>query len=78
MEHDDNLGRMLDYEQGAALERLDREHPTAGGEPECPACSTRMARHVEQHLAPRSDASPFRVRLICPSPECACWTIYNW
>ena len=69
---------MLDPEQAAALERRDREHPTTGGEPECPACSTRMVRHVEKPAAPREDESPFRVRLICPAEDCGCWTIYNW
>ena len=78
VQHDDNVGGMLDYEQAAALEKLDREHPTAGGEPECPACSTRMVRHVERHKAPRSDNSSFRVRLVCPSPECGRWAVYNW
>ncbi|MEE9471933.1 MAG: hypothetical protein V3W32_09495 [Gemmatimonadota bacterium] len=78
LEHDDNLGRMLDPEQAAELERLDREHPTAGGEPECPVCSTRMVRHVEKHVAPRSGGSPFRIRLVCPSEECGRWTTYNW
>ena len=76
--HDDNLGGMLDHEQAAALEKLDRDHPTAGGEPECPVCSNRMVRHVERHKAPRSDESAFRVRLVCPSPECGRWTVYNW
>ena len=37
-----------------------------------------MVRCVEQHRAPRSDDSPFRVRLTCPATDCGAWTSYNW
>jgi len=71
-------GPLLDFERGEALEALDRRHAGPGGEPPCPACQTQMLRAVEQHRGPKSDESPFRVRLVCPSAECGAWTTYNW
>jgi hypothetical protein len=41
-------------------------------------CEAPMARMVERHPAPRTDESPFRVRLVCTSTECRRWTIYDW
>ncbi len=76
--NDDNLGPLLDPEQSSGLEALDREHPGPGGEPNCPACESPMARMVERHPAPRTDESPFRVRLVCTSAECRRWTVYDW
>lgn len=73
-----NLGPLLDPEKGDALETRDREHSGPGGEPDCPLCGDTMLRLVEEHRAPRSDDSPFRVRLICTSPECGAWTVYDW
>lgn len=73
-----NLGPLLDSEQGEALEKHDREHAGPGGEPTCPLCGTTMVRLVEEHRAPRADESPFRVRLVCGSDECRCWTVYDW
>ena len=73
-----NIGPLLDPEKGETLEARDREHSGPGGEPACPLCETVMARLVEEHRAPRSDPSPFRVRLICTSAECGAWTAYNW
>ncbi len=75
---EDNLGPLLDHEQGEALERHDRKHSGPGGEPDCPRCGAKMVRKVEEHRAPRSDESPFRVRLLCPKRECGCWTHYDW
>lgn len=75
---DHNLGPLLDPGQGDTLETRDREHPGPGGEPDCPACGSRMVRMVEQHVAPRSDDSPFRVRLVCSGTECRTWTVYDW
>lgn len=75
---DENPGPLLDAEAGDALETHDREHSGPGGEPSCPLCSTGMVRLVEEHRAPRTDDSPFRVRLICPSPDCGAWTVYDW
>ena len=72
------LGLLLDFEAGGTLEQQDRKNTGPGGEPDCPRCETRMVRRVEQHRAPRSDDSPFRVRLVCPSAECGAWTSYNW
>ncbi|MDE2877676.1 hypothetical protein [Candidatus Palauibacter soopunensis] len=71
-------GPLLDFEAGQTLERRDRKHAGPGGEPDCPRCETRMVRCVEQHRAPRSDDSPFRVRLACPATDCGAWTSYNW
>jgi hypothetical protein len=76
--NEDNLGPLLDSEQSETLEQHDRKHPGPGGEPECPRCGTKMVRRVETHPAPRSDESPFRVRLVCGSQECLCWTVYDW
>jgi hypothetical protein len=73
-----NLGLLLDAEQSDALEEYDRKHPGPGGEPDCPRCGVKMVRRVEMHPAPRSDESPFRVRLVCPGQECRCWTVYDW
>lgn len=75
---DDNLGPLLGPEQATRLEEEDRAHPAPGGEPDCPACGASMARMVERHPAPRSDASPFRVRLVCSSSDCRRWTVYDW
>jgi hypothetical protein len=75
---EENIGRLLDSEKGEALETRDREHSGPGGEPVCPLCETGMTRLVEEHRAPRGDASPFRVRLICSSAECGAWTVYAW
>lgn len=74
----DNFGPMLDPEQARTLEKADRQDPIPGGEPECPACGAGMVRSVEKHPAPRSDDSPFRVRLVCGSDECGRWTVYDW
>ena len=63
--------------QASELERLDRAKPFPGGEPACPACGTKLVRHVEAHPYPRDD-SPFRVRLACPNAECLRWTLYDW
>ncbi len=71
-------GPLLDFERGEELEAYDRKHAGPGGEPPCPACQTQMLRAVEKHRAPRSDESPFRVRLTCPSADCGVWTGYNW
>ena len=71
-------GPLLDPEEAEALEAHDRAHSGPGGEPECPRCGTKMVRKVEAHRAPRADDSPFRVRVVCPSPACGVWTVYNW
>ncbi|MDH3733124.1 MAG: hypothetical protein OEU54_06295 [Gemmatimonadota bacterium] len=76
--NEENIGPLLDPEQSDALESHDREHSGPGGEPSCPRCDSPMARLVEEHRAPRSDDSPFRVRLICTSAECGAWTVYRW
>jgi hypothetical protein len=76
--YDDNLGPLLDSEQSGALEGHDRKHSGPGGEPDCPRCGAKMVRMVETHPAPRSDESPFRVRLVCGGAECRCWTVYDW
>lgn len=78
MTSDDNLGPLLDPLQAGDLERQDREHPIPGGEPECPACGAEMVRSVEARPAPRSDDSPFRVRLVCGNEDCRRWTVYDW
>ncbi len=75
---DENVGPLLDSEQSEALEAHDRAHAGPGGEPQCPRCEGPMTRMVEEHPAPRGDDSPFRVRLVCNSPECLAWTVYNW
>lgn len=75
---EDNLGPLLDVEQATKLEADDRQHPAPGGQPDCPACGAPMVRMVERHPAPRSDPSPFRVRLVCSSDDCRRWTIYDW
>lgn len=72
------LGPLLDPEQSEALEKHDREHSGPGGEPACPRCDGVMVRLVETHRGPRSDDSPFRVRLVCPSEDCGAWTVYDW
>jgi hypothetical protein len=79
-ERDDASGaepQLYDAAQAAELERLDRAKPYPGGEPACPACGTKLVRHVEAHPYPRED-SPFRVRLACPNPACRRWTLYAW
>lgn len=78
MARDDNLGRLLSPEQAHGVEEADRENPIPGGEPSCPACGAAMIRRVERHPAPRSDASPFRVRLVCSDEACRRWTVYDW
>ena len=75
---EENIGPLLDAEQGDALEARDREHSGPGGEPTCPRCESPMVRMVEEHRAPRGDDSPFRVRLVCTGSECGAWTVYNW
>ena len=72
------VGPLLGFEEGQTLERYDRKHPGQGGDPRCPRCSATMVRSVELHRAPRSDNSPFRIRLVCSSTECKAWTVYNW
>lgn len=72
------VGPLLGFEEGQALKRRDRKHPGQGGDPKCPRCSATMVRSVELHRAPRSDNSPFRIRLVCPSADCQAWTVYNW
>ncbi|MGH7539837.1 MAG: hypothetical protein ACRELC_02440 [Gemmatimonadota bacterium] len=78
MIEDDRTGPLLDRAKSDALESRDRNHAGPGGEPECPLCGTKMVRRVEAHRAPRSDESPFRVRLLCISEECGAWTVYDW
>lgn len=78
MARDDNLGRLLAPEQADRVEAADRENPIPGGEPSCPACGADMIRRVERHPAPRSDDSPFRVRLVCSDEACRRWTVYDW
>lgn len=78
MTFDDNLGPLLDVEQAGKLEARDRAKPGPGGEPDCPACGGPMVRMVERHPAPRSDDSPFRVRLVCAAEDCRRWTVYDW
>lgn len=75
---DDNLGPLLDPEQARELEEADRERPIPGGEPSCPACGSGMLRSVEKPRAPKSDGSPFRVRLVCTDESCRRWTVYDW
>ena len=67
---DDESGPLLHFEEGEALENHDRKHAGPGGEPDCPRCGATMVRRVEQHRGPRSDDSPFRIRLICGSGDC--------
>lgn len=74
----EELGPVYELKQAAELERLDRDKPIPGAEPACPVCGTRTHRMVEAHPAPRSDNSPFRVRLICRNDECRRWLVYNW
>lgn len=74
----EGLGPLLPAEEAMKVEKADRARPIPGGEPECPTCGSKMARMVEQHSAPRSDESPFRVRLVCTSDECGSWTVYDW
>lgn len=78
MAFDDNLGPLLDAERAQELEARDRAKPGPGGQPDCPECGSRMVRLVEKHPAPRSDDSPFRVRLVCSAEECRRWTVYDW
>lgn len=78
MSENDDLGPLYEAEHSAQLERDDREKPIPGGEPACPVCGAKTSRRVESHPAPRSDQSPFRVRLVCTSADCRRWTIYNW
>ncbi|MFQ5678599.1 MAG: hypothetical protein ACE5HP_03990 [Gemmatimonadota bacterium] len=78
MTFDDNLGPLLDPEQAEALEARDRQKPAPGGEPDCPVCGASMVRLVEKRPAPRSDDSPFQVRLVCSSADCRTWTVYDW
>lgn len=71
-------GPLYTPDQAERLERVDRDNPIPGSEPECPVCDARTVRIVEAHPAPRSDDSPFRVRLICGNDDCRRWTVYNW
>ena len=73
-----DLGPLYKADEARELERQDRENPIPGGEPSCPSCGHRVTRVVEAHPAPRSDDSPFRVRLICGNDECGRWTVYDW
>ena len=75
---DAEFGPLLGFEEGQALESHDRRHSGPGGDPECPRCGKTMVRSVELHRAPRSDNSPFRIRLVCASTDCRAWTAYNW
>lgn len=78
MSPDEDLGALLEPDQAEAVEQRDRERPIPGGEPDCPVCGERMIRRVERHPAPRSDDSPFRVRLVCGAENCRRWTVYDW
>lgn len=78
MTPDDALGPLLDPLRAVELEARDREHPAPGREPACPECGEEMVRMVEAHPAPRSDDSPFRVRLVCSAEDCRRWTVYDW
>lgn len=73
-----DYGPLYSERDAAELERLDRENPIPGGEPSCPLCDHRLMRIVETHPAPRSDDSPFRVRLVCTDDDCGRWTVYTW
>ncbi|MDH3298078.1 MAG: hypothetical protein OEM23_01590 [Gemmatimonadota bacterium] len=75
---DEAVGKLLDSERAAVVEATDRSQPNPGGEPPCPECGSTMIRHVEKHPAPRGGQSPFRVRLVCASEDCGCWTVYDW
>lgn len=75
---EERQGPLLDPVSGDRLEEADRKRPIPGGEPACPLCGEAMVRHVEKHPAPRGGRSPFRVRLVCSSGECAAWTVYDW
>ena len=76
MTESEDRGPLYEPAQARELERLDRKSPIPGGEPTCPVCDGPVHRLVEAHPAPRSDDSPFRVRLICSN--CGRWTVYNW
>lgn len=78
MSENNDLGPLYDARHAKELESSDRERPIPGGEPICPVCGSRTVRQVESHPAPRSDDSPFRVRLVCSNDECRRWTVYNW
>lgn len=78
MNDNEHPGPLFEARHASELERIDREKPIPGGEPPCPVCSSKMTRQVVSHPAPRSDESPFRVRLACNNEECRRWTIYNW
>ncbi len=78
MTDSEESGPVYELEQATDLERLDRKNPIPGAEPACPVCESRTHRMVEAHPAPRSDDSPFRVRLICRNDECRRWLVYNW
>ncbi|MEE9156225.1 MAG: hypothetical protein V3U38_06210 [Gemmatimonadota bacterium] len=69
---------LYDRANADELERLDRLSPIPGSEPPCPVCGTRTYRLVEAHPAPRTDESPFRVRLLCRNDQCRRWLVYNW
>lgn len=71
-------GGLLDPEEAEQLEARDRKKAIPGGEPDCPRCASKMTRHVERHPAPKGGGSPFRVRLVCTSEACGCWTAYDW
>ncbi len=74
----DDFGPLFEAGHAEQLQREDRSNPIPSGEPPCPVCSGKIARLVEAHPAPRTDDSPFRVRLVCTNDECRRWTIYNW
>ena len=74
----DELGPMYEAPHSAELERLDRQNPIPGGEPQCPLCEGKISRLVEAYPSPQAGPSPFRVRLICSNPDCRRWTVYPW
>lgn len=74
----DDLGPLFSAKDAEELERVDRENPIPGSEPACPICENRLLRVVEAHPAPRTDDSPFRVRLVCTNDDCGRWTVYDW
>lgn len=73
-----DYGPLFEAEQAGQLQRDDRANPIPNAEPPCPVCNCKIVRLVEAHPAPRSDSSPFRVRLVCTNEDCRRWTVYNW
>ena len=64
MTDNEDFAPLYDANQATELEKNDRDKPIPGGEPTCPVCNSKLTRLVESHPAPRSDNSPFRVRLV--------------